>query len=85
MENRTNQPPVQHVRHVHVVRDAYGRPVRKKKSKAKKVGIAAAVIAAIVSITLIFRALVTSEDAKKNRKALSKKYKSISKKVRKYF
>jgi hypothetical protein len=85
MENKNTTAPVQHVRHVHVVRDAYGRPVRKKKSKAKKIGIAAAVIAAIVPLVLMIRAFVTSEDAKKNRKAFTKKYKKISKNIRSRF
>lgn len=81
MENRNNAMPV---RRPHVVRDENGRPLR-KKSKAKKVGIAAAIAAAIIPLILIFKALVTSKDAKKNRKMITKKYKSLSKKVRRYF
>ena len=74
------------VRHIHIVRDAYGRPIRrKKKSKLKKVGIAAAVIAVIVPIILAFRAFVTSEDAEKNRKLFTKKYKKFAKNIRKRF
>ena len=83
MENKKN---TRTVRHIHVVRDAYGRPVRKKKkSKLKKVGIAAAVIAVIVPIVLAIRAFVTSEDAKKNRKLFTKKYKKFAKKIRNRF
>lgn len=75
------------VRHIHIVRDAYGRPIRrkKKKSKLKKVGIAAAVIAVIVPIVLAFRAFVTSEDAEKNRKLFTKKYNQFAKNIRKRF
>ena len=75
-QNTKNVRPVRPVRAV--------APAKKKSGAVKKVGIAAVVVATLVSIALGIKALTTSKNAKKNKKRISKTYSRFIKKAKRF-